>query len=82
MGCGGVNLGGNLCLLLVQIGVDPKAVSEAWNGIQKKHGEAAPAALFVSVDEDKGKALALAGGTSDSLMCPAPLCIQSCVIIV
>lgn len=44
-----------------QVGVDTKAVQEAWTGIAKKHGDKL-AALFVSVDADKGRALALAGG--------------------
>ncbi len=43
-----------------QVGTDSKAVSDAWAQIEKKHGEAV-AALFVSVDADKGKALAYAG---------------------
>eukprot|EP00775_Hariotina_reticulata_P008612 gene8612-8793_t len=59
-----VESGKSFFVLQLHVGVDPKAVSEAWSGIQKKHGDAAPAALFVSVDEDKGKALALAGVTT------------------
>ena len=50
------------CLLCtrVQVGVDTKAVADAWTRIEKKHGDKL-AALFVSVDESKGKALAYAG---------------------
>jgi hypothetical protein len=44
-----------------QVGVDTKAVADAWTRIEKKHGDKL-AALFVSVDEGKGKALAYAGG--------------------
>lgn len=44
----------------MQVGVDTKAVTEAWSVIEKKHGDKV-AALFVSVDEGKGKALAYAG---------------------
>lgn len=46
---------------MLQVGVDPKAVADAWMRIEKKHGDKL-AALFVSVDESKGKALAYAGG--------------------
>jgi alanyl-tRNA synthetase len=52
-----------------QVGVDSKAVADAWSRIEKKHGDKL-AALFVSVDEQKGKALAFAGvpvATSDKL---------------
>jgi hypothetical protein len=44
-----------------QVGVDVKAVQEAWARIEKQHGDKL-AALFVSLDQDKGKALAMAGG--------------------
>lgn len=44
----------------MQVGVDPKAVADAWTRIEQKHGDKL-AALFVSVDEQKGKALAYAG---------------------
>lgn len=52
---------------VVQVGVDTKAVSDAWSVIEKKHGDKV-AALFVSVDDTKGKALAYAG----RLAGPAP----------
>ena len=42
------------------MGLDPKALTEAWNAITAKHGEAV-CALLVSVDDDKGKVLAYAG---------------------
>jgi len=44
----------------VDVGLDPKALTEAWNAITAKHGEAV-CALLVSVDDDKGKVLAYAG---------------------
>jgi hypothetical protein len=49
----------------VQVGTDSKAVSDAWSLVEKKHG-AKVAGLFVSVDADKGRALAYAGATIDS----------------
>lgn len=55
---------------VAQVGVDPKAVSDAWTGIEKKHGDKV-AALFVSVDETKGKALAYAGQWVVSLQATA-----------
>lgn len=47
----------------MQVGVDSKAVADAWQRIEKKHGDKL-AALFVSVDESKGKALAFAGAAA------------------
>lgn len=44
----------------VDVGLDPKALSEAVAAIGAKHG-AAVAALLVSVDADKAKVLAVAG---------------------
>jgi hypothetical protein len=46
---------------LLQVGTDSKAVSDAWSLVEKKHGDKV-AGLFVSVDADKGRALAYAGG--------------------
>jgi hypothetical protein len=47
-------------VLLLQVGTDSKAVSDAWSLVEKKHGDKV-AGLFVSVDADKGRALAYAG---------------------
>lgn len=44
----------------MQVGTDSKAVSDAWGLVEKKHGDKL-AGLFVSVDGDKGRALAYAG---------------------
>jgi hypothetical protein len=55
---------------VLQVGVDPKAVADAWMRIEKKHGDKL-AALFVSVDESKGKALAYAGGCPRGAVCVA-----------
>eukprot|EP00878_Enallax_costatus_P015464 GHUV01016198.1.p1 GENE.GHUV01016198.1~~GHUV01016198.1.p1 ORF type:complete len:245 (+),score=117.92 GHUV01016198.1:1379-2113(+) len=55
-----VAAGQGYVVLQLQVGVDPKAVTEAWGVIEKKHGDKV-AALFVSVDEVEGKALAYAG---------------------
>lgn len=48
-------------VLQLQVGTDSKAVSDAWAQVEKKHGDKL-AGLFVSVDAEKGRALAYAGG--------------------
>ncbi|KAK9823998.1 hypothetical protein WJX72_006880 [[Myrmecia] bisecta] len=51
--------GAKFAVMAVNVGLDPKALLEAWNAIQKKH-PALPAIMF-SKDAAKGKALAYAG---------------------
>jgi hypothetical protein len=53
----------NPLLLLSQVGADAKAVSDAYAAVEKQHGDAV-AALFVTVDAEKGKAIAYAGVVS------------------
>lgn len=47
------------CTVTVSVGLDTKAVTEAWNAVAAKHPEMA--AIFFSVDEEKGKVLVYAG---------------------
>uniref|UniRef100_A0A383VXA1 Alanine--tRNA ligase n=1 Tax=Tetradesmus obliquus TaxID=3088 RepID=A0A383VXA1_TETOB len=55
-----VEAGKAFVVLQLQVGTDSKAVSDAWGLVEKKHGDKL-AGLFVSVDGDKGRALAYAG---------------------
>lgn len=47
------------CVAQIDVGLDPKALTEAWNAISSKH--TSMAVLLISTDEQKGKVLAYAG---------------------
>ncbi|KAA6428526.1 MAG: Alanyl-tRNA synthetase [Trebouxia sp. A1-2] len=58
-----VTAGQRFGIMRVDVGLDPKALLEAWNAIQKQHPKL-PVIMF-STDEGKGKALAYTGVPAD-----------------
>ncbi|DBB11178.1 hypothetical protein WJX82_002672 [Trebouxia sp. C0006] len=58
-----VSAGQKFGVMRVDVGLDPKALLEAWNAIQKQHPKL-PVIMF-STDQGKGKALAYTGVPAD-----------------